>query len=151
LQFVKILLKFDFSSSLLLDHFRKKQHCYRGITHLRFLLIQSSIINVNFIQVPKDSHILNKGIRVNIDSYSAFFDNFKLHETELDSLLKSKGINRTFVCGVATDVCVNYTVFDSLELGYEVSIESTDQLKQFLTSLHFHLYNVSKFILLVFK
>ena len=54
------------------------------------------------------------------DSYSAFFDNCKLHETELNSLLKSKGITKTFICGVATDVCVNYTVFDSLELGYEV-------------------------------
>ena len=63
---------------------------------------------------------MKKGTHVDLDAYSAFFDNDKLNETELQNLLKSNGIERTFICGVATDICVKHTVFDSLEIGFEV-------------------------------
>lgn len=47
-----------------------------------------------------------KGIKSDIDSYSAFFDNCKLNETTLNSDLKKLGINELYVCGLAADVCV---------------------------------------------
>jgi len=58
---------------------------------------------------------------VNVDSYSAFFDNNKARETPLRNLLRQNDITHNFICGVATDVCVNYTAFDSFECGFAVS------------------------------
>ncbi len=42
--------------------------------------------------------------------------------TELDGLLRSRGIRRVVVCGLATDYCVKATVIDALALGYETSV-----------------------------
>lgn len=47
-----------------------------------------------------------KGIKPDIDSYSAFFDNCKLNETSLNSDLKKLGVTDIYVCGLAADVCV---------------------------------------------
>ncbi len=60
-----------------------------------------------------------KGQQVDVDSYSAFFDNGRRHQTELDQLLRSRGVQRVFVLGLATDYCVKHTALDALELGYE--------------------------------
>ena len=49
---------------------------------------------------------VKKGSNSNIDSYSAFFDNCKLSETNLDKELKSLNITDLYVCGLAGDVCV---------------------------------------------
>nr|CAB3256972.1 isochorismatase domain-containing protein 2-like [Phallusia mammillata] len=69
--------------------------------------------------VANGSHIVTKGMDKHVDSYSAFFDNQHLQETELRELLQRNNITHVFVCGVATDVCVNFTVQDSLDLGYQ--------------------------------
>ena len=61
---------------------------------------------------------VQKGVNNNIDSYSAFFDNGKLAQTELDTKLKERGVTDVFVCGIATDVCVSYTANDAQDLGY---------------------------------
>jgi nicotinamidase/pyrazinamidase len=39
--------------------------------------------------------------------------------TELDTLLRERGIERVVVCGLATDYCVNATALDAIRLGYE--------------------------------
>ena len=39
--------------------------------------------------------------------------------TELDGLLRNRGISRVVVCGLATDYCVNATALDAIGLGYE--------------------------------
>ncbi len=39
--------------------------------------------------------------------------------TELDGLLRARGISRVVVCGLATDYCVNATALDAIALGYE--------------------------------
>lgn len=64
--------------------------------------------------------IIYKGQDPSVDSYSAFFDNGRLHQTELDSILKQEKITKLFVGGLATDYCVKYTVLDALDLGYEI-------------------------------
>jgi nicotinamidase/pyrazinamidase len=42
--------------------------------------------------------------------------------TELDGLLRSRGIRRIVIGGLATDYCVRATVLDALALGYETSV-----------------------------
>jgi nicotinamidase/pyrazinamidase len=39
--------------------------------------------------------------------------------TELDGVLRERGIARIVVCGLATDYCVNATALDAIALGYE--------------------------------
>ena len=39
--------------------------------------------------------------------------------TELDGLLRERGVERVVVCGLATDYCVNATAMDAIALGYE--------------------------------
>lgn len=42
--------------------------------------------------------------------------------TELDGLLRSHGVRRVVVGGLATDYCVRATVLDALALGYETRV-----------------------------
>ena len=61
-----------------------------------------------------------KGQNEKVDSYSAFYDNDKLQETSLRKMLLDENISATYICGVATDVCVNFTAVDSQEIGFKV-------------------------------
>lgn len=47
-----------------------------------------------------------KGVHSFIESYSSFYDNGKQTETKLRSELQKVGITDTYICGLATDVCV---------------------------------------------
>ncbi len=42
--------------------------------------------------------------------------------TELEGLLRQRGIERLVVCGLATDYCVLATVLDGVRLGFEVQV-----------------------------
>lgn len=44
--------------------------------------------------------------------YSAF------HQTDLDHILRSQGVDRLVVCGVTTEVCVHSTLRAATDLGY---------------------------------
>merc|ERR1711981_265546 len=66
---------------------------------------------------PK-GEIIKKGINPEVDSYSAFFDNAKLGKTPMDDILRKAGVTDVYCCGIATDVCVGYTAFHALELGF---------------------------------
>lgn len=61
-----------------------------------------------------------KGTDIDIDSYSAFFDNGKRKKTNLDQILKDSDIDTLYILGLATDYCIKFTVLDALELGYKV-------------------------------
>jgi nicotinamidase/pyrazinamidase len=39
--------------------------------------------------------------------------------TDLDRILRDRGIREVVVCGLATDYCVNATALDAIRLGYE--------------------------------
>ena len=60
-----------------------------------------------------------KGDHMDIDSYSGFFDNARLGQTELDAYLKSKGITDIYVVGLAADFCVKFTSIDGAFLNYK--------------------------------
>ena len=66
--------------------------------------------------------ISRKGMEINIDSYSGFFDNGKKKATGLAAYLKGRGVTSVFVAGLAADFCVYFTALDALELGFESSI-----------------------------
>ena len=70
----------------------------------------------------KIDKIIYKGTNPDIDSYSAFYDNLHLKQTDLDSYLKSKNIKNLFIIGLALDYCVKYTALDAIGLGYQVTI-----------------------------
>ncbi len=42
--------------------------------------------------------------------------------TELETLLRGRGVERVVVCGLATDYCVKATALDAVRLGFEVSL-----------------------------
>jgi nicotinamidase/pyrazinamidase len=42
--------------------------------------------------------------------------------TDLDGMLRERGIERVVVCGLATDYCVNATAIDARRLGYETIV-----------------------------
>ena len=43
------------------------------------------------------------------------------HATDFDAMLKNRGITQLIVCGVTTEVCVNTTVREANDRGYECS------------------------------
>ena len=64
--------------------------------------------------------IVRKGFRAGIDSYSAFFENDRETPTGLDGYLRSRGVEKIFCAGLATDFCVRYSAVDAVRLGFEV-------------------------------
>lgn len=67
---------------------------------------------------------IRKGTKANVESYSAFGDEFKgkYEKTELESWLKSKNITDIVLTGLATDYCVYNTALDAIRLGYKVHL-----------------------------
>ena len=63
-----------------------------------------------------------KGTDRTIDSYSGFFDNGHLQATGLGDYLREKGVGDVYVCGLATDYCVKFTVLDALQLGFRTHL-----------------------------
>ena len=66
--------------------------------------------------------IIRKGTYRHIDSYSAFFENDRATPTGLDGWLRSRGVRRLFLCGLATDYCVAWSAEDAAGLGYETYV-----------------------------
>jgi nicotinamidase/pyrazinamidase len=66
--------------------------------------------------------IVRKGCRIDLDSYSAFFENDHTTTTGLDGWLRQRGFRHLVLCGLATDFCVAWSAEDAAHLGYEVTI-----------------------------
>ena len=64
-------------------------------------------------------HVVRKGTDPQVDSYSAFYDNGRRHATGLAQWLRGRSVDRLFVCGVATDYCVKFSVLDALREGFD--------------------------------
>ena len=84
-------------------------HCVQGTKGAEFHENLNKILT---------SLIIRKGINPEVDSYSAFLENDKKTETGLAGYLKSKDINRIFVCGLALDYCCYFTAIDAVEFGF---------------------------------
>ena len=57
-----------------------------------------------------------------MDSYSAFWDNGNLVQTDLYLKLLKRGVTDVYVGGLAYDVCVRYTAEDSAQFGFNTSV-----------------------------
>ncbi|MFC3612704.1 bifunctional nicotinamidase/pyrazinamidase [Lutimaribacter marinistellae] len=66
--------------------------------------------------------ILRKGFRRHIDSYSAFFENDRSTPTGLEGYLRTRGIERITLAGLATDFCVQFSAVDGARLGFDVDV-----------------------------
>ncbi len=69
------------------------------------------------LDVPKVGLILRKGMRRELDSYSAFFENDRRTSTGLAGYLRERGVTTVYLCGLAADVCVYYSAMDAVRLG----------------------------------
>lgn len=70
------------------------------------------------LAVPQAVMILRKGCDPAIDSYSAFREADRVSDTGLAAFLRARGIERVFVCGLATDFCVAWTAEDAAAAGF---------------------------------
>ena len=89
-------------------------HCIQG-TH-----------GANFhghLQVDGDL-IIRKGYNPAIDSYSAFFENDHKTPTGLEGYLRTRGITKLTMVGLALDFCVNYSAVDAAKLGFDVTVRT---------------------------
>jgi len=63
--------------------------------------------------------IVRKGFRREVDSYSAFVENDQVTPTGLDGYLRARGFTRTFLCGLAGDVCVLFSALGARAAGFD--------------------------------
>ncbi len=70
------------------------------------------------LHLPQAELILRKGHRIDIDSYSAFFENDHVTPTGLGGYLRERGLKRVFFAGLAYDFCVGYSALDARKRGF---------------------------------
>ena len=79
------------------------------------------------LRLPADAPRIRKG-QNGEDGYSGFTmrDPTTAEEipTELENLLRDRGIERVVVCGLATDYCVHATAIDAARLGFDTHVLS---------------------------
>tara|TARA_Y100001935_G_C17311810_1_gene517329 strand:+ start:31064 stop:31696 length:633 start_codon:yes stop_codon:yes gene_type:complete len=85
-------------------------HCIQGTTGAEFHPELNTV---------RSTAVIRKGFRAGIDSYSAFLENDKTTKTGLSGLLESIGIERVYLCGLATDFCVKWSALDATDFGFE--------------------------------
>jgi len=61
--------------------------------------------------------VLDAGEDPDTDGYSGF------DGTQLEQLLRERGIDKVTVVGLATDYCVKHTALDALRAGFEVTVD----------------------------
>jgi len=74
------------------------------------------------LETARASLILRKGTNLDLDSYSAFFENDGKTSTGLDGWIQSLGMDTVVLVGLATDYCVKATALDARKLGLNVLV-----------------------------
>jgi nicotinamidase/pyrazinamidase len=74
------------------------------------------------LNVDRADLIIRKGFRREVDSYSAFFENDHETPTGLEGYLRTRGIEKVTLVGLATDFCVNFSAVDAAKLGFETEV-----------------------------
>jgi len=88
-------------------------HCVQGSPGADF---------ASALDVAGIDHVVQKGTDPMIDSYSAFYDNEHRQATGLAGHLRGKGVDSLFICGLAADVCVKFSVLDALAEGFDTTL-----------------------------
>jgi len=77
------------------------------------------------VEIPIDLPRVRKGTNGE-DGYSGFTmrdpESGAETPTELEGLLRERGVERVVVCGLATDHCVRATALDAIRLGFSVTL-----------------------------
>jgi nicotinamidase/pyrazinamidase len=71
------------------------------------------------LDTSRIAHYFRKAATPEKDAYSEF-EGSDAQGHSLNDVLKSGGVKKVYVVGLATDYCVKATALDALELGYEV-------------------------------
>ena len=74
------------------------------------------------LQATRAELIVRKGYDPAIDSYSAFYENDRTTATGLTGYLRTRGFQRVFMAGLATDFCVAFSAIDAAREGFEVVV-----------------------------
>jgi nicotinamidase/pyrazinamidase len=74
------------------------------------------------LEADRADLIIRKGYNPAIDSYSAFFENDHKTPTGLEGYLRTRGIDKVTLVGLALDFCVNFSAVDAAKLGFEVVV-----------------------------
>lgn len=74
------------------------------------------------LETNRFSAVFRKGMDPQVDSYSGFYDNRRLVSTGLAGYLREKGISDVHFCGLASDICVYYTVRDAVMSGFSATL-----------------------------
>ncbi|MGJ8616811.1 MAG: bifunctional nicotinamidase/pyrazinamidase [Sulfitobacter sp.] len=88
-------------------------HCIQGSLGAKFHME---------LQQDRADLIIRKGYNPAIDSYSAFFENDHKTPTGLEGYLRTRGITKLTLVGLALDFCVNYSAVDAAKLGFDVAV-----------------------------
>jgi nicotinamidase/pyrazinamidase len=104
-----------FDRMVLGDHLQTlwPDHCVQGTTGAEI---------DRGIRSDKIAAIFRKGMNTEVDSYSAFFDNNHQLSTGLSGYLKEKGVTDIHFCGLAADICVYYSILDSILEGFSATL-----------------------------
>jgi nicotinamidase/pyrazinamidase len=122
-------------------------HCVQGTDGAEF---HSDLLTNNF------AAIFRKGMDPEVDSYSGFYDNNHQMSTGLAGYLKDKGAVGLFFCGLAADICVYYTILDSILEGFSATLiedascplypDKFDDVKCELAKLGVHIINSNELV-----
>jgi nicotinamidase/pyrazinamidase len=74
------------------------------------------------IEMNRIAAIFRKGMDPEVDSYSGFYDNNHYSATGLAGYLKEKGATEIHFCGLAADICVYYSILDSIREGFSATL-----------------------------
>lgn len=74
------------------------------------------------LKMNRTEAVIRKGMSPDIDSYSAFADNYHKKTTGLAGYLRDKGSTVLYFCGLAADFCVYYSIKDALKEGFTVKL-----------------------------
>lgn len=91
-------------------------HCLQGSQGAQF----HASLHTDFAQV-----VIRKGFNPAVDSYSAFFENDRKTPTGLEGYLRSRGIEKLTMVGLALDYCVNFSAVDGANLGFSVTVNKS--------------------------
>ncbi|MCP4337965.1 MAG: bifunctional nicotinamidase/pyrazinamidase [Desulfobulbaceae bacterium] len=96
-------------------------HCVGGTNGAR-LFVEFEEVLGQIEAAGRPVIIVQKGQELDVDSYSAFFDNARRRDTGLQSTLKKHGITDIDVVGLAFDYCVKATALDGVSLGFQTRV-----------------------------
>jgi nicotinamidase/pyrazinamidase len=104
-----------FDRMVMHDHLQTlwPDHCIQGTSGAEI---------IRDIKPDKIAAIFRKGMDPEVDSYSGFYDNNHQLSTGLAGYLREKGVSEIHFCGLAADICVYFSILDSIMEGFSATL-----------------------------